>query len=54
MLPHLDIYKADTKNEDYAMFWDMTLDFGRGYAMFVADWCDRCMEQIKNSKEEKV
>ena len=54
LLPHLDIYKADTKNEDYAMFWDMTLDFGRGYAMFVADWCDRCVEQIKNSKEEKV
>lgn len=54
LLPRLDIYKSDTENEDYAMFWDMTVDFGRGYAQFVANWCDRCVEQIENSKEEKV
>ena len=53
LLPRLDIYKAETKNEDYAMFWDMTVDFGRGYAQFVADWCDRCVAQIESSKEEK-
>ncbi|MGN0424222.1 MAG: PadR family transcriptional regulator [Acetatifactor sp.] len=52
LMPRLDIYKAETENKDYAMFWDMTVDFGRGYARFVADWCDRCMEQIENSKEE--
>ena len=52
LLSCLDSYKAETENRNYAMFWDMTADFGRGYARFVADWCDRCVEQIEKSREE--
>ena len=47
-----NIQGAETENRNYAMFWDMTADFGRGYARFVADWCDRCVEQIEKSREE--
>ncbi len=53
MLPRLDIYKKDTANEDYAMFWDMSVDFGKGYCRYMVEWCDKCIDKIEKRMEAK-
>lgn len=51
-LPRIDDYKKDTNNDDYSIFWDMTVEFGRGYCAFVTQWCDQCIQKIERTQEE--
>lgn len=51
LTPLLNLYKRDTANNTYAMFWDMTVDFGTGYAEFVISWCDKCIQKIKEEQK---
>lgn len=51
IIPKIDTYKKDTNNDYYAMFWDMTLDFGKMYCESVVKWCDECITKIKARNE---
>lgn len=54
MKPRLDAYKHDTANDDYALFWDMSFDFGKGYCDYMARWCEECIGKIRRRMEENV
>ena len=53
MLPRLESYKQDTANEDYALFWDMSFDFGKGYCEYMVRWCEDCIRKIRQRMQEK-
>jgi len=53
MLPRLNTYKQDTANDDYALFWDMSFDFGKGYCAYMVRWCDECIRKIRQRMQEK-
>lgn len=53
MQPRLNTYKQDTANDDYALFWDMSFDFGRGYCEYMVRWSDECICKISQRMQEK-
>lgn len=44
-------YREVIPNQKDALFWQMTLDFGRRYMQMYLDWTKSCMELLQNTEE---
>lgn len=44
-------YAEALKSEYKALYWEMTVDFGRRYMEMISDWCEECVRKLEEVDE---
>ncbi len=43
----IDAYGSNLDDQEKALYWKMTVDYGRRNMMMCADWAKDCIEQLE-------
>lgn len=46
-----DIYAGRVPDPEKAVYWKMTVEYGKMYAAMLAQWCDKCIDMLGGNKE---
>ncbi len=49
---HIEEYRAVLDDPGKAVYWEMTVDYGRRVMQMEIDWAQRCIDRLKGEEEE--
>ena len=51
--PDVEGYAAAVDDPKKAIYWQMTVDFGKMYIDMLQQWIDRCTQRLKEAADER-
>ena len=50
---NVDLYRQAIKHPEKAIYWKLTIEFGRMYEKMQREWCDYCIQELEEFKRLK-